>query len=46
MTPQQLAVKNVGKQDPKRHIEEQVDSLLTENIVQSLGSMLNTTSFK
>jgi len=46
MTPQQLAVKNVGKQDPKRHIEEQVDSLLTENIVQSLGSMLNTTAFK
>ena len=24
MTPEQLAIKNVGKQDPKRHLEEKV----------------------
>jgi len=24
MTPEQLAIKNVGKQDPKRHMEEKV----------------------
>ncbi|CAF4735898.1 unnamed protein product [Rotaria socialis] len=34
MTPEQLAIKNVGKQDPKRHLEENVDALMTSNIVQ------------
>merc|ERR1712203_1274080 len=33
MTPEQLAIKNVGKQDPKRHLEEHVD---VPNIVQCL----------
>ena len=34
MTPEQLAIKNVGKQDPKRHLEDKVDVLMTTNIVQ------------
>jgi len=46
MTPQQLAIKNVGKQDPKRHLEENVDSLMTSNIVQSLGTMMSNYIFK
>lgn len=46
MTPQQLAIKNVGKQDPKRHLEESVDSLMTSNIVQSLGTMMSNYIFK
>lgn len=46
LTPQQLAIKNVGKQDPKRHLEESVDSLMTSNIVQSLGSMMSNYIFK
>lgn len=46
MTPEQLAIKNVGKQDPKRHIEEAVDGLLAKNIVQNLGAMLDTVAFK
>lgn len=46
LTPQQLAIKNVGKQDPKRHLEESVDSLMTSNIVQSLGTMMLTHIFK
>ena len=46
MTPEQLAIKNVGKQDPKRHLEEHVDVLMTTNIVQCLGAMLNTVVFK
>ncbi|XP_017492655.1 PREDICTED: 26S proteasome non-ATPase regulatory subunit 14-like, partial [Rhagoletis zephyria] len=37
LTPAQLAIKNVGKQDPKRHLEENVDALMTNNIVQCLG---------
>lgn len=46
MTSQQLAIKNVGKQDPKRHLEESVDSLMTSNIVQSLGTMMSNYIFK
>lgn len=46
MTPEQLAIKNVGKQDPKRHLEEKVDSLMSTNIVQCLGAMLDAVVFK
>jgi len=46
MTPEQLAIKNVGKQDPKRHLEEKVNVLMTSNIVQCLGAMLDTVVFK
>jgi len=46
MTPEQLAIKNVGKQDPKRHLEEQVNVMMTSNIVQCLGAMLDTVVFK
>merc|ERR1719394_1703391 len=42
MTAEQLAIKHVGKKDPKRHLEEQVNVLMTENIVQCLGAMLHT----
>ncbi|KAI6652097.1 multidrug resistance protein-like [Oopsacas minuta] len=45
MTPEQLAIKNVGKQDPKRHLEEKVDLTLASNIIQSLGTMLSTIVF-
>merc|ERR1712087_567777 len=46
MTPEQLAIKNVGKQHPKRHLEEHVDVMMTKNIVQCLGAMLHTVVFK
>lgn len=46
MTPQQLAIKNVGKRDPKRHLEEEVENIMNRNIVQSLGATLNMSSFK
>lgn len=46
MTPEQLAIKNVGKQDPKRHLEEKVDKVMQNNIVQCLGAMLDTIVFK
>jgi 26S proteasome regulatory subunit N11 len=45
MTKEQLAIKNVGKQDPKRHLQEKVDVLMTTNIVQCLGAMLDTVVF-
>jgi len=46
MTAEQLAIKNVGKMDPKRHLEEKVDVLMTNNVVQCLGAMLDTIVFK
>ena len=46
MTPEQLAIKNVGKVDPKRHLEDKVDLLMTTNIIQCLGAMLDTVIFK
>jgi len=46
MTPDQLAIKNVGKQDPKRHLEENVGVLMSTNIVQCLGAMLDAVIFK
>ena len=45
MTAEQLAIKPVGKRDPKRHLEEHVDLLMTNNITQCLGSMLSTVTF-
>ena len=45
MTAEQLAVRNVGKQDPKRHLAEQVNVLMTENIAQCLGAMLSAVVF-
>jgi len=46
MTAEQLEIKNVGKVDPKRHLEEKVDVLMTNNVVQCLGAMLDTVVFK
>lgn len=46
MTEEQLAIKNVGKQDPKRHLGETVNKMLADNIVQNLAAMIDTTSFK
>ena len=41
----QLAVQNVGKQDPKRHLNLAVDQMLLSNILQSLGTAINTKAF-
>lgn len=45
MTPEQLAVKNVGRMDPKRHLGENVEGLMTDNIAQCLGTMLHSVVF-
>ncbi|KAJ1658295.1 multicatalytic endopeptidase [Dispira simplex] len=44
MTSEQLVTRHVGKQDPKRHLEETVERTMADNIVQTLGSMLNSTA--
>lgn len=44
-TLKELAVANVGKQDPKRHLESNVNDLMAANIVQCLATMLDTVAF-
>ncbi|KAI9592219.1 putative RPN11-26S proteasome regulatory subunit [Syncephalis fuscata] len=45
MSAEQLSNRHVGKQDPKRHLEETVEEVLDNNIVQSLGTMVNAVTF-
>ena len=45
LTPEKLAIANVGRQDAKKHLEEHVSDLMSSNIVQTLGTMLDTVIF-
>lgn len=45
LTKEKLAIVNVGKLDPKRHLQQDVEKLMTSNIVQTLGGLLNTVIF-
>ncbi|TPX63052.1 hypothetical protein SpCBS45565_g06883 [Spizellomyces sp. 'palustris'] len=45
MTAEQLKTRHVGKQDPKRHLEENVENAMTSNIVVTLATMLDAVSF-
>lgn len=42
---EQILVDNVGKIDPKRHLESSVADLMSSNIIQCLGTMLDTVVF-
>lgn len=42
---EKLAVQKVGKLDPKRHLEQNIQDLLSSNIIQTLGTMLDTIVF-
>lgn len=44
-TPTEIAVMTVGKVDPKKRLEGAVQQLMTANIGQSLGAMLDTVVF-
>lgn len=45
MTADQLKTRHVGKQDPKRHLEDKVESVMGNNIVMALGTMIDSVSF-
>ncbi|XP_054798266.1 26S proteasome non-ATPase regulatory subunit 14 homolog isoform X2 [Prosopis cineraria] len=45
LSPEKLAIANVGRQDAKKHLEEHVSNLMSSNIVQTLGMMLDTVVF-
>ena len=41
----ELMVENVGKIDPKKHLQQKVEELMTANIAHTLGVMLDTIVF-
>jgi len=45
MTKEKLAIRHVGKINPKRHLEEKVDELMSNNITQCLTAMLSKEVF-
>merc|ERR1711906_28542 len=44
-TSEEIVVENVGKIDPKKHLETCVADLMSANIIQCLGTMLDTVIF-
>ena len=42
---EELMIKNVGKQDPKKRLTEEVDRMMSSNIGQCLGAMIDTIVF-
>jgi hypothetical protein len=40
LSAEQLKTRHVGKQDPKRHLEEAVEKAMGDQVVQNLGAML------
>jgi len=45
LTEEELQTAHVGKIDPKKHLEDDIETLMADNIIQSLTSMLNTVVF-
>jgi len=44
-TKTEMVVSTIGKVDPKKHLQQNVEDLMSSNIVQSLGTMIDTKSF-
>ncbi len=40
LSAEQLKTRHVGKQDPKRHLEEAVEKAMGDQVVQNLATML------
>ena len=45
LSADKLAIVNVGRQDAKKHLEDGVATLMADNIVQTLGAMLDAVVF-
>jgi 26S proteasome regulatory subunit N11 len=44
-TKQEMVVSTVGKLDPKKRLEQDVENIMTQNILHSLSSMIDTVIF-
>merc|ERR1712227_448216 len=42
---EELMIKNVGKQDPKKRLQDEVDRMMASNIGQTLGAMIDAIVF-
>ena len=45
VSPEKFALVSVGRQDAKKHLEENVTTLMSSNIVQTLGTMMDMVVF-
>lgn len=45
LSKEKLTVQRVGKLDPKKHLEQDVEKLMSTNVVQTLGTMIDTVIF-
>ena len=45
LDPKQRELQSVGKIDPKKHLQRRVDGTITNNIVDSLGVLMNSVIF-
>lgn len=41
LTEEEKKIRHVGKQDPKRHLEQSVDQALKNNISQNILTLIN-----
>lgn len=41
----ELLVKNTGKIDPKKHINDKIEEVLNDNVINLLGSMISSKAF-
>ena len=44
-TMEEVEIMNVGKLDPKKHLENDVHELMASTILQCLGTMIDTVVF-
>jgi 26S proteasome regulatory subunit N11 len=44
-TEKEFIVSSVGKMNPKVHLMSNIDDIMHENVMESLGTMLNTVVF-
>ena len=45
MTDQEIMVKNVGKTDPKRALENDVETIMAKNILQSIQTQMGVSGY-
>jgi 26S proteasome regulatory subunit N11 len=45
LSPEELKNRHVGKQDPKRHLQAEGETLMSSNLVQCLGGMMDVNAF-
>lgn len=44
-TAEKFKIDQVGRLDAKKHLEEDIERVMSDNIIQCLGTMLDTISF-